>query len=211
MIDKQIVAILLLYGMHVLFLFQADRVAAVLVPIKSSGYNPTGLIIQSTTSVNPLCKFWEHIIHRTKKYNHVSMYNAYQSTMSYSHIVDQPSTRNLATIASCKGTRFTCSRSCKEPPAANCGGMKSHTYRIHGTGIFTYIYLYIWLVFMVNVGKDSIHRGYEKEITNLQWDSFNVPVIHAKFVSWPSSFQCPWLFIKPPMSKNSSPPPIWPP
>lgn len=37
MIDKQIVAILLLYAMRVLFLFQADRVAAVLVPIKSSG------------------------------------------------------------------------------------------------------------------------------------------------------------------------------
>lgn len=54
MIDKQIVAILLLYAMRVLFLFQADGVAAFLVLIKSSGYKPTGLIIQSTTSVNPL-------------------------------------------------------------------------------------------------------------------------------------------------------------
>ncbi len=32
----------------------------------------------------------------------------------------------------------------------------SSTHRIHGTGIFTYI----WLIFMVNVAKHTIHRSY---------------------------------------------------
>ena len=32
----------------------------------------------------------------------------------------------------------------------------SNTHRIHGTGIFTYI----WLIFMVNVGKYAIHGWY---------------------------------------------------
>ena len=35
-------------------------------------------------------------------------------------------------------------------------GLLCHTHTIHGTGIFTYI----WLIFMVNVGKYTIHGSY---------------------------------------------------
>ena len=34
------------------------------------------------------------------------------------------------------------------------------THRIHGTGIFTYMILHEWLIFMVNVGKYTIHGSY---------------------------------------------------
>ena len=35
-------------------------------------------------------------------------------------------------------------------------GEQVHSHRIHGTGIFTYI----WLIFMVHVGKYTIHGSY---------------------------------------------------
>ena len=38
----------------------------------------------------------------------------------------------------------------------NCKCVGYYPLRIHGTGIFTYI----WLIFMVNVGKYSIHGFY---------------------------------------------------
>ncbi len=46
-------------------------------------------------------------------------------------------------------------------------GMNSQflSHSIHGTGIFTYI----WLIFMVNVGKYTVYRWYGYEFSTSSW------------------------------------------
>ena len=58
---------------------------------------------------------------------------------------------------------------------------KYHPHTIHGTGIFTYI----WLIFMVNVGKYTYHTWILWDLNTFRFEGYYTPLAHhPTFGDW---------------------------
>ena len=101
----------------------------------------------------------------------------YQKKVVYKRVPRTPTTKTAKILKKCPGYQYQVEvqvvdqnpKKQKESGTRKIKDLKSH--RIHGNGIFTYI----WLIFLVNVGKYTIHGSYGKWFLKIKYPRSTSP------------------------------------